>query len=104
MALPSGLRGLDLTTNGNPGRWTGSRVRVLSPPRPGPSPLHAIGDGTQLGRMGSAKRLTGTAGRWSAAHPWLAIGVWLGCVLVLVFTGRMVGTHQLSQADQSSGQ
>ena len=54
--------------------------------------------------MGSAKRLTGTAGRWSAAHPWLAIGVWLGCVLVLVFTGRMVGTHQLSQADQSSGQ
>jgi RND superfamily putative drug exporter len=30
--------------------------------------------------------------------------VWLGCVLILVFTGRMVGTHQLSSADQSSGQ
>jgi putative drug exporter of the RND superfamily len=54
--------------------------------------------------MGSARRLTGAAGRWSALHPWLAVAVWLICVLILVSTGRMVGTHQLSQADQSSGQ
>jgi uncharacterized membrane protein YdfJ with MMPL/SSD domain len=54
--------------------------------------------------MGSARRLTGAAGRWSATHPWLAITVWLGCVLLVVLTGHLAGTQQLSNADQSVGQ
>jgi uncharacterized membrane protein YdfJ with MMPL/SSD domain len=53
--------------------------------------------------MGSATRLTGTAGRWSATHPWLAITAWLGAVVVLLLTGHLFGTQQLSNADQSVG-
>jgi RND superfamily putative drug exporter len=34
----------------------------------------------------------------------LAISVWLGCVLALLATGHLVGTHQLGDADQSVGQ
>ena len=54
--------------------------------------------------MGSARRLTGVAGRWSATHPWIAIVAWLGCVAALLVTGHLVGTLQLSNADQSVGQ
>jgi putative drug exporter of the RND superfamily len=54
--------------------------------------------------MGSARKLTGTAGRWSATHPWLAIIVWLGCVVVLLVAGHQAGTRQLSNADESVGQ
>src|SRR5215472_4677661 len=54
--------------------------------------------------MHSSRRLTGVAGRWSATHPWLAISVWLGCVLALLATGHLVGTRQLGDADQSVGQ
>ena len=53
--------------------------------------------------MSSATRLTGTAGRWSATHPWTAILAWLGCVVVLLVTGHG-GTLQLSNPDQSVGQ
>jgi len=38
---------------------------------------------------GSARRLTGVAGRWSATHPWTAIAAWVGCVLVLLVTGHL---------------
>ena len=48
--------------------------------------------------------MTASAGRWSAAHPWLAIAVWVACVVVLLVTGRLAGTSQLSAADQSVGQ
>jgi len=34
--------------------------------------------------MSSARRLTGTVGRWSASHPWTAITAWLGAVAVLL--------------------
>src|SRR5215472_10305658 len=54
--------------------------------------------------MDNSRRLTGVAGRWSATHPWLAISVWLGCVLALLATGHLVGTRQLGDADQSVGQ
>jgi uncharacterized membrane protein YdfJ with MMPL/SSD domain len=54
--------------------------------------------------MASARRLTGVTGRWSATHPWTAIAVWLGCVLVLLLTGHLIGTQQLSNADSSVGQ
>ena len=54
--------------------------------------------------MSSARRLTGTAGRWSATHPWTAITAWLGCVVVLLVACHMAGTLQLSNPDQSVGQ
>ncbi len=47
--------------------------------------------------MSNARRLTGVSGRWSAVHPWLAISVWLGCVLVLQATGLV--THIQSPLD-----
>ena len=54
--------------------------------------------------MSSARKLTGAAGRWSATHPWTAILAWLGCVVVLLVAGHMVGTARLSNPDQSVGQ
>jgi MMPL family len=38
-----------------------------------------------FGGVGSARRLTGTAGRWSAGHPWTVIAAWFGVVMVFVF-------------------
>src|SRR5215467_2123344 len=54
--------------------------------------------------MGSARRLTGVAGRWSASHPWIVIAAWIGGVLILLFSGHFAGTRQLSNADMSVGQ
>jgi len=48
--------------------------------------------------MASARRLTGTAGRWSAAHPWFAIGIWVATVVALLVTGHLVGTRQLDSS------
>jgi uncharacterized membrane protein YdfJ with MMPL/SSD domain len=48
--------------------------------------------------MASARRLTGTAGRWSATHPWLAIGIWLVAVVAVFFTGHLAGTRQLDNS------
>src|SRR5215469_13094843 len=48
--------------------------------------------------MASARRLTGTAGRWSAAHPWFAIGIWVASVVALLVTGHLVGTRQLDSS------
>jgi uncharacterized membrane protein YdfJ with MMPL/SSD domain len=54
--------------------------------------------------MSSARRLTGKVGRWSAAHPWTAIGAWAACVAFLLVTGHLVGTLQLPAQDQAVGQ
>jgi uncharacterized membrane protein YdfJ with MMPL/SSD domain len=54
--------------------------------------------------MWSTGRLTGAAGRWSASHPWIAIGVWVGCVVILLLTGHLAGTRQLLSAQESVGQ
>jgi len=35
--------------------------------------------------------LTGTAGRWSATHPWTVVAAWLGCVVLVLLTGRLSG-------------
>jgi uncharacterized membrane protein YdfJ with MMPL/SSD domain len=52
----------------------------------------------------SARRLTGVAGRWSATHPWTAIAAWVGCVVVLLVTGHLIGTVQLPNSQTASGQ
>ena len=54
--------------------------------------------------MGSARRLTGAAGRWSATHPWTALAAWLGCVVILLVTGHLAGTVQLPLSQTGSGQ
>ena len=54
--------------------------------------------------MDSARRLTGIAGRWSATHPWTVIAAWVGCVVVLLLTGHLVGTVQLPNSRTASGQ
>ena len=54
--------------------------------------------------MPSARRLTGVVGRWSAVHPWTAIAIWVGCVAVLLVTGRMAGTVQLPNSETGSGE
>jgi uncharacterized membrane protein YdfJ with MMPL/SSD domain len=54
--------------------------------------------------MGSARRITGIAGRWSATHPWLAIGIWIACVVMLLVTGHLVGTRQLDNTAYNVGQ
>ena len=54
--------------------------------------------------MGSARRLTGTAGRWSAGHPWTVIAAWVAAVVILLVTGHMFGTFQLPNSEQSAGQ
>ena len=54
--------------------------------------------------MASARHLTGAAGRWSATHPWSAILAWLGCVLILLVTGHLVGTLQVPTEETGSGQ
>ena len=53
--------------------------------------------------MGSARRLTGTVGRWSASHPWTAITAWLGAVAVLLVAGHLAGTIQLPNGAQNVG-
>jgi uncharacterized membrane protein YdfJ with MMPL/SSD domain len=51
----------------------------------------------------STRRLTGVAGRWSAAHPWTAITVWIGVVAALMVTGHLAGTLQLPYGAQNVG-
>jgi uncharacterized membrane protein YdfJ with MMPL/SSD domain len=43
-------------------------------------------------------------GRWSAHHPWRAIGAWIAFVVCAVVLGAAVGTRNLSDADQAVGQ
>ena len=54
--------------------------------------------------MSSARRLTGTVGRWSASHPWTAIAAWLGAVAVLLVAGHLAGTIQMPYGAQNVGQ
>jgi len=53
--------------------------------------------------MGSARRLTSVAGRWSAEHPWTAIAAWIGAVVVLMVAGHLAGTLQLPYGAQNVG-
>ena len=53
--------------------------------------------------MRTHTNFTGRLGRWSAAHPWRAIGVWLLLIAVAVLAGRAIGTAKLSQSDVGSG-
>src|SRR3954463_14373366 len=43
-------------------------------------------------------------GRWSAHHPWRAIGAWIAFVVCAIALGAAVGSRNLSDADQAVGQ
>jgi RND superfamily putative drug exporter len=43
-------------------------------------------------------------GRWSAHHPWRAIGAWIAFVVCALVIGSAVGTRNLSDADQAVGE
>jgi RND superfamily putative drug exporter len=42
--------------------------------------------------------------RWSATHPWRAIGLWLAFVVVAVAVGQLSGLNQLNGRDSTPGQ
>jgi uncharacterized membrane protein YdfJ with MMPL/SSD domain len=48
--------------------------------------------------------LTGRTGRWSAEHPWRAIGIWLAFVVIAVIAGGAAGTMKLHDGDQNVGE
>src|SRR5690348_5046166 len=62
---------------------------------PGPLALLEPAREAEFRAMGSTRRLTGVAGRWSASHPWTAIAAWIGSVVVLMVTGHLAGTLKL---------
>jgi RND superfamily putative drug exporter len=53
--------------------------------------------------MRTPTNLTGRLGRWSATHPWRAIGVWLLLIAVAVLAGRAIGTAELSESAAGTG-
>ncbi|OEU97735.1 RND transporter [Streptomyces qinglanensis] len=42
--------------------------------------------------------------RWSAAHPWSAIGLWIAFVAVCLFLGGAVGTNAISDEESGVGE
>src|SRR5947207_2130787 len=50
------------------------------------------------------QNLAARAGRWSAAHWKTATAVWVVLVVLAVVVGRVVGTHKLSDSEQSTGE
>jgi len=52
----------------------------------------------------TAGGIAGRAGRWSAAHPWRAIVLWLVFVAAATLAGAAAGTQQLSAAEQQVGE
>lgn len=52
----------------------------------------------------TAGGLAGRAGRWSAAHPWRAIVLWVLFVVAATLAGASTGTQQLTTAEQLVGE
>jgi RND superfamily putative drug exporter len=52
----------------------------------------------------NGQNLAARAGRWSAAHWKTATAAWLVLVVVAVVVGHAVGTHTLSDSEQSTGE
>jgi uncharacterized membrane protein YdfJ with MMPL/SSD domain len=43
-------------------------------------------------------------GRWSAHHPWTAIGIWILFIAVAIFAGNAAGTNKVKAADSGAGE
>jgi RND superfamily putative drug exporter len=48
--------------------------------------------------------LTGRVGRWSAQHPWRAVGIWLAFVVVALVAGGAAGSVKLTDAQSGVGE
>ena len=55
-------------------------------------------------RPDSARSITVRVARWSATHPWRAIGVWLVFVSACIAIGSTASLQQASTLDQGTGQ
>ena len=54
--------------------------------------------------MNRSTNIAARAGRWSARHPWKAIGTWLVFVIAAVMIGGAVGTQTLSDEEYGVGE
>lgn len=54
--------------------------------------------------MRTKPNLTGRAGRWSAEHPWRAIGIWVTFVVIAFLAGGAMGTTKLHDGDKAVGE
>lgn len=52
----------------------------------------------------SQQSVTVRAARWSAAHPWRAIGIWLACIVLSLLAGGAAGLKTWSMDDTASGE
>ncbi|MBV9311716.1 MAG: MMPL family transporter, partial [Solirubrobacterales bacterium] len=68
--------------------------------RDGPDELTLTAKGLTL----KSQNLAARAGRWSAEHWKTATAIWLVFVLAAVTVGQLVGTHKLSDSEQSTGE
>src|SRR5206468_4224364 len=60
---------------------TSAATRIHGPP---------TGRGADVERKGFTVRIA----RWSAEHPWRAIGFWVVFVAASIFVGNVIGTHK----------
>ena len=54
--------------------------------------------------MTTDTNLTGRAGRWSARHPWRAVGIWLVFVVLAMIAGSVAGSVKLTDAQSGVGE
>ncbi|MGH2962184.1 MAG: MMPL family transporter [Solirubrobacterales bacterium] len=54
--------------------------------------------------MNSSRNLAARAGRWSARHPWKAIGTWFVFVIAAVMIGGSIGTETISDEESGVGE
>jgi RND superfamily putative drug exporter len=53
---------------------------------------------------GRRRPVTVRLARWSAVHPWRAVGLWLAFVVIAVAVGNLSGLHTAGDTDYMSGQ
>ncbi|NUU22469.1 MAG: MMPL family transporter, partial [Streptomycetaceae bacterium] len=78
------------------------RPQTPQPPRTPPTPPYA--PGRPQARPTRKRTATVRVARWSATHPWRAIGIWVGLVLACLVIGGMAGTEKATNSDMGVGQ
>ena len=78
---------------------TTASARPIDPPdpRPGASPSAPEAHGRSNGA-------TLRVARWSARHPWSAMGAWVAFVAICLVVGGMVGVRELAPSESGSGE
>src|SRR5262245_54180922 len=84
---------------------SGARTRVSATPRRHHKPV--VTQRIWAGERNESVRrqpVTVRAARWSATHPWRAIGLWIVFVAVCFAAGGWVGTKEATDADTAIGE